>query len=158
MAATDKNAQLSDAAFALMASFLFTTANAGQIGCQESGEPDSSKFCCSTENGVSGYYNAVGHDDFISDVYILSSDSFFEERGNTDPRSNCKSANGNQLCISGATYSKGAMSAELAHYIANQAAGCQNPDGSAQFYIRLEDGSSSTLCVSNRADGCGVYF
>lgn len=146
-------------AFTLMATVSATPAvleARDQFGCMSFGDRVS-KACCSTSYGLGGQYRY--YDSWLDLIQGLTKASFDNGRGNRAPRSTCDYGSGmGGVCVSWADYTSSYLDQDLIDVIKNFSGECAYRNASTQFYVRWNDGSSGSVCVSSTPDGCGPHF
>lgn len=133
-----------------------TSAVAGTFGCKELDKPRLSKACCGSHNAFSGQQNA--YDDWKGLVGGLIHAAFKDGRGNGNPRSVCDYRNGKGVCVSWAGYTRSYVDNDLIDKIRDFSYDCSRGGASSQYYVRYNDGSSGSVCVSSNPNDCGPKF
>lgn len=113
------------------------------------------RFCCNTAHGIGTFVSNTGAAFAAGYINNVIEDAFNGKRDGDNPRSICLVNDNSKMCVSWAQYTYTVTTSGENKDISNLATNCGKDGGSAEFKT---DGKERDLyiCVSNRADGCGI--
>ncbi|CAG8021100.1 unnamed protein product [Penicillium salamii] len=112
--------------------------------------------CCGTAHGIGNFVSAVGSSSAAGYIVALLKEINTSKRLDKKPRSACITRDGDNLCVSWATYATSTMTSAEQTEISTFSRECGLKGYSSEFKAVLTNGDLLYVCVSNRAKGCST--
>ncbi|KAJ5921376.1 hypothetical protein N7466_009702 [Penicillium verhagenii] len=113
-------------------------------------------MCCGAAHGIGGFVSAVTSSSAAGYIVALLKEVDTSKRLDQKPRSACITRDGDNLCVSWATYATSTMTSAEETTISVFARECGVKGYSSEFKAVLANGDLLYVCVSNRAKGCST--